>query len=184
MTGGVFTGRRNVQAKHPDRQVIASVPTGIAWFSLTMLAAALAFAPYALYDYLIDSEPGLYKRHYTIALVLAAIVAVPFFLRYARHLFSGHRHMIWVEAGEVIFLDREHFAVRCSDIADIKRDFDDRGYAGSVLALKDGGQKRLVIQALNRSHHEIAARLRTVCGFPEDPNAWKPREGWGTPRQA
>ena len=138
MTGGVFTGRRNVQAKHPDRQVIASVPTGIAWFSLTMLAAALAFAPYALYDYLIDSEPGLYKRHYTIALVLAAIVAVPFFLRYARHLFSGHRHMIWVEAGEVIFLDREHFAVRCSDIADIKPDFDDRGYAVIVFAILSG----------------------------------------------
>jgi hypothetical protein len=164
--------------KSPDRQVIASVSVGIAWYSLILLAAAFAFFPYALYDYLTDSEPGLYKRHYTIAMTVILLAGFPLLLRYVRHLLSGNRHMVWLEAGEVIFMHRDVFSVRCDDISDIKPDFDDRGYAVAVFTLKDGSQKSFPIQVLDRSHYEIVARLRTACGMTEDPNAWKPQQGW------
>lgn len=118
--------RRNLEMKSSDRQVIASVPAGIAWFSLAVLAAALAYLPYAWHDHLNNSQPSLYGRHYLIAMTVAVLAGSPVLFRYARHLLSGNRHMVWLEAGEVIFLHRDEFAVRCSDIADIKPDFDNR----------------------------------------------------------
>jgi len=120
------------------------------------------------YDFATDpagfSHFGVYSTYALFFCSVCYLLWLPQIVWSFQQIFFDKKSAVWIESGNLIFMNPHFFKVRCSDVVSISLEqFGRYKQSGITILLKDGRKKVVPTGLLTVPIDKIVNRLREIC---------------------
>lgn len=137
-------------------------------WALPALLCMVGASGFIVYQWIDVVNAALLSRPYypgngLIYVTILLIVFIPILYAGIRQVLFDGRRAIWVQDGDVIYLDRRYFCVACANIAAMTMAYNNRNQEGIEMTLKDGTKKFLLTGGLTVDGDDVLTSLKRIC---------------------